>query len=97
MNAGPRSIIHLQCFEVVSKKKTRSSYIGTTGNGIPLSSSYSAMTPKEKKNRRATFKIHTKIHCLSLIAQDDALFKNRKNPDFLLRPLKAMIKRVANI
>ena len=46
-------------------------------NVILLSSSDSAMTSKEKKNRRATFKIQMKIHCLSLKAEDDALFKNR--------------------
>ena len=46
-------------------------------NGIPLLSSDSAMTSKENKNCRATFKIKIKIHCLSLKAEDDTLFKNK--------------------
>ena len=58
-------------------KNTRSYVIGKVGNGIYFSSSDSAMTSKENKNRRATFKIKIKIHCLSLKAEDDTLFKNR--------------------
>ena len=60
---------------------------------IPSSSSDSAMTSKEKKNPYAAFKIQIKIHCLSLKAEDDALFKNRsKRPVFVLKPLKAILK-----
>ena len=58
-------------------KNTRLSYIGMMDNGIPLLSSDSAMTSKENKNRRATFKIKIKIHCLSLKAEDDTLFNNK--------------------
>ena len=54
-NAGLRSIIHLKCFEMVSQKKTRSSYKFTMNNGTPLSSSDSEMASKVKKNRRSTF------------------------------------------
>ena len=54
-NFGPRSIIHLQCFEMLSKKETRSSYKGTMDNGTTLSSSNSEMISEEKKNRRSTF------------------------------------------
>ena len=46
-------------------------------NGIPSSSSDSATTSKEKKNRRSMFKIEIKMNCLSPKNQDDALFKNR--------------------
>ena len=63
----------------------RSSGIGMMENGIPSSSSDSAMTPNKIKNHRATFKILMKIHCLSIKAEYDALFKNRKTrPDFVL-------------
>ena len=41
-------------------KMTRSSVIGIMDDGIPLSSSDSVMTSKEKKNHRATFKIQMK-------------------------------------
>ena len=46
-------------------------------DGIPYLSSDSAMTSKENKNRRATFKIQMKIYCLSVKSEDDVLFKNR--------------------
>ena len=50
-------------------------------DGTPSSSSDSAMESKQKKNRRATFKIQIKMNYLSLKAEDDVLFKNRlKNP-----------------
>ena len=42
-------------------------------NGTPSSSSDSEISAKENKNHRSTFKIQTKMHCLSLKAQDDAL------------------------
>ena len=42
-------------------------------NGTPSSSSDSEISAKEKKKRRSTLKIQTKMHCLSLKAQDDAL------------------------
>ena len=45
-------------------------------NGVPSSSSDSAMTSKEKKNLCATFKIQIKIHCLYLKEEDDAMFNN---------------------
>ena len=48
-----------------------------TDDGIPLSSSDSAKTSKEKKNLRATFEIQMEIHYLSLKAEDGALFKDR--------------------
>ena len=76
MNVIPIRIIYLQCFEMVYKK-TRSYYIGMMNDGIPSSSSDSEITSKENKNRRATFKIQMKIHCLSLKSEDDALFKDR--------------------
>ena len=57
-------------------KITRSSVIGIMDDGIHLSSFDSAMKSKEKKNRRATFKIQIKIHCLSLKADDNAMFNN---------------------
>ena len=45
------------------------------------------MTSKEKKNRRAAFKIQMKINCLSFKAENGSLFKNSfKNPAFVLRP-----------
>ena len=75
INAGLRSIIHIQCLKMVSKN-TRSSVIGMTENGIPSLTSDYKMKSKEKKNFRATFKTEKKIHCLSLKAEDDALFKN---------------------
>ena len=63
-----------------------------------MSSSDSAMTPKEKKNRRAMFKIQMKKHCLSLKENDDALFKiSPKRPAFVLKILKAMLNLVVDI
>ena len=62
------------------------------GDVIHSSSSDSAMTSKQKKNLRATFKIQMKIHCLSLKNQDDALLRIGKKPAFVLRPLNAMLK-----
>ena len=62
-------------------------------NIITSPSSDSAMKPKEKKNLRDAFKVQMKINCLSLKAEDDALFNNRpKTPAFVLRPLKTMLK-----
>ena len=67
-------------------------------HGIHLSSSDSAMISKKKKNRRATYKIQMKKHCLSLKAKDDALFRiGSKSPAFVLNPLKAMLKLVVDI
>ena len=64
-------------------KNTRSSVIGKMDNGIPLLFSDSAMTSTRNKNRRATFKIQMKRHCLSLKAEYDTLFKNKsKNLHF---------------
>ena len=57
MNAGPRRISHLQCFEMAYQKKTIASYIGMMDDGINFFPSDSAMTYKYKKNSRATFKI----------------------------------------
>ena len=48
-NVGPRSIIHLQCFKMLSFKKRESSYKGTMNNETPLSYSYSEMASKVKK------------------------------------------------
>ena len=62
INAGSRIIIHMQCFEMVSKKKTRSSVTGNMENAIPSLSSDSTMTSKKKKNLLATFKIQMKNH-----------------------------------
>ena len=42
---------------------------------IPSSSSYSTMTPKQNKNRRATLKVQMKRNCLYFKANYDALFK----------------------
>ena len=67
-------------------------------DGIPSSSSDSAMASKKKKNCRATFKIQMKKHCLSLKARDDAMFKiMSKIFAFLLYPLKAMLHLVIGI
>ena len=82
----------LEMFRNGISKKTRSYYIGMMENGIPSLSSDSAMTSREKKNFRATFKTQIKVHYLSLYAEDDALFKNRsQKPSFALRPLKSML------
>ena len=73
----------------------RSSVTGKMDNGIPFSSSDSAMTSKKKKNRRATFKIKMKNICLSLKEKDDALFNIRsKRPACVLKPLRAMLNPV---
>ena len=65
---------------------------------ISLSSSGSAMISKKKKNRRATYIIQMKKHCLSLKSMDDALFKiGSKSPAFVLTPLEAMLKLVVDI
>ena len=67
-------------------------------DGIPSSSSDSAMTSKKKKNRRSTFKIQMKKYCLYLKAKDYALFKIRsKRPNFVLNPLKYMLNLVVDI
>ena len=67
-------------------------------HGIPLSTSDSATISKKKKNRRATYKIQMKKHCLSLKAKDDALFRiGSKSPAFVLNPLKTMLKLVVDI
>ena len=55
-NAGPTSIINLQCFKTASKKKARSSYKRMINNVTSLSSSDYEMASKEKKNRRSTFR-----------------------------------------
>ena len=47
-------------------KITRSSVTGMVDDGIPYSSSDSAMTIKINKDCRATFKTLIKINCLSL-------------------------------
>ena len=75
INIGPRSIIHLQSFEMVSKKDEIICY-RQDGRCNSLSYSDSVMTSKKKKNRRAMFKIQMKnivyllnqrmIHCLIL-------------------------------
>ena len=67
----------LSMFRNSISKKTRSSVIGMTEDGIPLSSSDSEMTSKEKKNCCATFKIQMKINFLFLKEEYDTLFKNR--------------------
>ena len=62
-------------------------------DGIPSSSSDSAISSKEKKNRRATFKIQMKIHCLYIKSEYYALFKNGfLKTAFVLRPLNAFLK-----
>ena len=75
INLVPRSMIHLQFFEILFKKM-RSSVTGNMDNIILLSSSDSVMKSKKKKNFRATFKIQIKnivyllkqrsMHCLRL-------------------------------
>ena len=55
----------------------RTSYKGMIDDGTLSLSSDSEISSKEKKNRRSTFKIDMKIHCLSLKKQNDALFNNR--------------------
>ena len=52
----------LEMFRNGISKNTRSSVIGMIDDGIPSSSSDSAMTSKENKNRRATSKIQMKIY-----------------------------------
>ena len=55
------------------------------------------MSSNKKKNRRATFKIQTKIIFLSIKAKDDSLFKiMSKIPAFVLNPLKAMLNLVVD-
>ena len=90
-NAGPRSIIHLQCFKMVSKK-IRDHLI-------------KARWTMELLCRLLILKWHTKkrkiavphlkkmnIHCYSLKTQDDALFKNGfKKTAVVLRPLKSVL------
>ena len=97
INTVQRSIIHLQCFEMVSKK-TRSSVTGKMDDRIPLSSSDYTMTSKKKKNLLAMFKIQMKKNCLSLKTRDDALFKVKsKIPTFVLKPIKAIRKFLVDI
>ena len=75
----------------------RSSFTGKMDDGIPSSHSDSTMTPKKKKNGRATFEIQMKKHCLSLKSKDDALFNIRsKIPAFVLKPLKAILNLVVD-
>ena len=67
-------------------------------DGIPLSSSDTAMISKRKKNCRDTFKFQMKKHFLYLKTQDDELFKNiLKISAFVLKPLKAMLNDVVDI
>ena len=67
-------------------------------DGIPSSTSNSAMTSKKEKNRRAMFKIQIKKYCLSFKAKYDALFEIRqKRPVFVLETLKAMMNLVVDI
>ena len=55
------------------------------------------MSSNKKKNRRATFKIQTKIIFLSIKEKDDLLFKiMSKIPAFVLNPLKAMLNLVVD-
>ena len=62
-------------------------------DGITLSSSDYAMTSNKNKNSHSTFKIHIKVHCLSIKSEDDVLFKIRlKETAFVPSPLKAMLK-----
>ena len=76
---------------MVSEKNTRSSYKGMMDGGTPSLFSDSAISSKEKKNRRSMFKIEIKMNCLSPKNQDDALFKNRsKKPACVLSPLNTM-------
>ena len=56
----------------------RLSVTGNMYDGIPLSSSDTAMISKRKKNCRDTFIIQTKKKLLSIKAEDNALFKNRQ-------------------
>ena len=76
-------------------KEARLSVTGKMNNGIPSSSSDSAMRSNKNKNCRATFKIQMEICFLSLKEIDDALLKiMSKRPSFVLKPLKAMLNLV---
>ena len=46
-------------------------------DGIPMSSSDSAMASKENKYFHDKFKFQMKMHCSSLKDHDDTLFKDR--------------------
>ena len=60
-------------------------------DGIPSSSSDSAMKYKKNQNRCATFKIQMNKNVWYLI-MDDAMFNiSSKRPDFLLNPLRSIL------
>ena len=75
-NAVPRSIIHLQCLEMLSKKIRDHIKKGTMNDGTPLSFYDSEIASRVKKNRRAMLK-KLNMHCYYLGIDDDALFRNR--------------------
>ena len=103
----PKSTVLINIFRVLMhdqppmfqngiSENMRSYYIGMIIDGITLSSSDYAMPSNEKKNFPATFEIQMKINCLSLKAEDDALFNNgTNNHTFVMRILKNMLKSEA--
>ena len=87
----------LAMYRSVISKETRSYVTVNIDDGIPSLSSDSATTSKRKNNRRDRFKLQIKNHCLSLKAQDDALFRNRsKKTVILIKPLNSMLDHVVD-
>ena len=84
----------LAIFQNVVLKNTRSSVIGIMDNGIPSSSSDSAMASNKNRKRCDTFKIQMKIHFYILKQSMMQCLRIGRKYSFVIRPLKAMLNHV---
>ena len=95
-NSGPRNIIHLQCFEKLSKK--RPYYLIKSRWIMELIHRLLIMKWHPRKRKIAVPRLKKKMHCYSLKNQDDALFRNSpKRPAFVLIQLKTMLNAIGEV
>ena len=102
INAGPKSIDHLRCLEMLYQKIKDDLIKAPMNYGDPSSSSDSETAYKMKKcfvkNCHATFDKKMKFNFHVLKLYDDDLFKNRsKRSTFVTRPFLTMLNLEVNI